>query len=139
MESSRDEYFEDHFLRSIDREFGKRRKALSTRGKFEVDRSTFAQDGEWVRFIHRGASRPFLVVEFLEGGTANIYVRSPSKPNKGKVLFRLEGLRLWENAKAILDAFEATLNCLQGASSIQLERESAAIRELWQGLSPRSL
>jgi hypothetical protein len=54
--------------------------------------------------------------------------------SRGKVLFRLEDLRPFDNTARLLHAYEASLDILD---SQPVEEAASSLRSLWEALAPR--
>jgi hypothetical protein len=119
------------FLAPISELISTRTKPIRHRGRFEVEHGS-DEAGEWLRLMFRRASGPHVVVELMSDHVAQVYVRSARKADRGKVLFRLEEIRLPANAERIVEAAIATF---QAADYSYANHDQ--LREYWISISCR--
>lgn len=100
--------FNDAFQQALADAFGRRRKAIAKQGKFVFEEAPVAGSSVLVARISV-YSRRSLILEVSTENRGAVYVRSTAGRDRGKVLFRREGVRLVGNAHAIVDAFEASI------------------------------
>ena len=103
--------FKDRFLDEATHAFLRRRKAIRNRaGELHIEPSP--PDMLVVRFVP-GAPRACLIVELFERNWLRVYVRSGLKHNRGKVVFRLQDVRIVGNVKRLVETFEWMLSELR--------------------------
>src|SRR5688572_27098063 len=100
--------FKDSFLKGMAVAFQRRRKAIKYRGnlKFSYDPT---DSFEWLTIIFSAFNNPVLILELTEGRWISFYVRSNKNADRGKVLLRIEDLRVVNNAALIVSTFEWTI------------------------------
>lgn len=76
------------------------------------------------------AEGPYVVVELFGEQVAQVYVRSAKRANRGKVLFRLEEIRLPANAQRIAEAILYTFETAGYAFDCH-----DGLRESWRSIS----
>ena len=64
---------------------------------------------EWLTLTHRLTSRRTVVLQLSEKNWASLYVRSTHAWDRGRILLRLEGMRLVDRPEPIVAAYEKTL------------------------------
>jgi hypothetical protein len=101
--------FKDMFLDRACRAFERRRRAISHHGKFSID-SDPNSNTEWLTLVYSSFNHPSLILELTEGNKANFYIRSNQPKSRGKVLLRLEDLRLVDNPSRLVEIFEWTIS-----------------------------
>jgi hypothetical protein len=103
--------FKDRFLDRAARQFERRRKALKHRGGTLDAEATIAPDGEalTVRFLLAGP-RPSVILEMNAKNRLSLYLRSTWNRQRGKVLVRLDDVRVVDNPVRIVETFEWTLD-----------------------------
>jgi hypothetical protein len=133
--------FRDRFLEGVARAVERRRKAISYHGGLTVT-SGFEEGVEWLTLVRSSFDEPVLVVELFAGNRGYVCLRNNRPRRRGKVLVRLEGLRLVDNAKRFVTVFEWT-----AAAASRLEEGDPAIEATigekiagrWHGLSVRAV
>lgn len=126
--------FRVEFLRAIGLAVEKQRKSLRNRGKLTMERNADGEPPEWLRIVFRRASGPFVIVELLENRRGNVYGRSNRKPDRGKVLLRLEQVALLNKPQEVVDV--AVRTCTDAAYSAE---SSERVLEHWKSVSLNAL
>ena len=123
--------FKNPFLDGICRAFDRRRKPIAYHGTLEFDASPEGEL-EWIEIRYSSFNRPVLILQIDEEHRVCFYLRSNEAHNRGKVLFRLEDVRLVDNPSVVVECFEATI-----AESFSFDTEKAeSIRAEWGVRSP---
>ena len=89
--------FRDPFLKAVAAAFRRRRKAIKYHGNVELSydpTDTF----EWLTINYWASNYPSLILQLIEGGWINFFARSQRGADRGKVLIRIEDLRIVNNA-----------------------------------------
>jgi hypothetical protein len=131
-------HFRDIFLDRACRAFEKRRKAISYHGRLSFD-SDPSSSAEWATLVYSSFNHPSLILELTEGHRGNFYIRSNQPKSRGKVLFRLEDLRLLDTPSRLVETFEWTIS---RSRRIEEDAESApivldSILQRWKSLAVR--
>jgi hypothetical protein len=132
------------FLDGIAREFVRRRKAIRRGGELYIELLPQEPDDAErclaVRFVPRG-TQPALIVEALERNRLNLYLRRTWSARRGKMLLRIEDLRVVDNPRRIVEAFEWTLAATYRSDPLDGFDETVVpeIEERWRLLALRSL
>jgi hypothetical protein len=127
--------FRDPFLKAVAVAFRRRGKAIKYQGNLEFSydpTGTF----EWLTVIYWSFNQPSLNLQLSEGGWINFSVRSQRNANRGKVLIRLEDLRIVSNAALIVSTFEWTISKTYYDDQVDLSGWKE-IEERWRKLSIR--
>jgi hypothetical protein len=127
--------FRDPFLKAVVVAFRRRRKAIKYHGNLELSydpTDTF----EWLTINYWASNHPSLILQFIEGGWINFFARSQRGADRGKVLIRIEDLRIVNNAALIISTFEWTISKTYNEcqDDLSLWKE---IEEHWRKLSLR--
>ena len=72
---------------------------------------------EWLTLRLQVASRRVVVLQLGERNWSNLYIRSNASADRGKILARLEDMRLLDKGDAIVRSFEATVSAVAGAGA----------------------
>lgn len=128
--------FRSEYLSNIARRFEQRRKALRHQGKISWDTKQ-PDEFEWltVKFIPLLGN--YCIFQFAERNRAWIYVRSKRRANRGKVLFSIENVTLFDNAAGIINAAEITIAHSEGLLADNPTYAASVIRETWRELEVR--
>ena len=121
--------FADPFMTQVANGFAKRRKSLRNRGTFRAYGPTDDDPMEWLTLTHELTSRRVVVLQLAEKNRASLYVRSTKGENRGKVLLRIEDMRLMNKPSAIVAAYEKTLSEAGHSEAAELR---AAIERHWK-------
>ena len=135
IESSVPPEFRDPFLKAVVVAFRRRRKAIKYHGHLEFSydpTDTF----EWLTINYWTASHPSLILQLSEGGWTDFFARSQRGADRGKVLIRIEGLRIVSNAALIVSTFEWTMSKARNENQDDLSLWKE-IEEKWRKLSIR--
>ena len=135
IESSVPPEFRDPFLKAVVVAFRRRRKAIKYQGNLEFSydpTDTF----EWLTINYWISSHPSLILRLSEGGGIDFFARSQRGADRGKVLIRIEGLRIVSNAALIVSTFEWTMSKARNESQADLSLWKE-IEENWRKLSIR--
>lgn len=97
--------------------FLRRKKAIRRKGRVE-----FEFDDEWAEVWVRPASGVRVGLRILEGGIADVYLQRMIKPRRGRVLARLEGLR-------VPIAGARTVGCLEETIGLAAECQRGEVDE----------
>ena len=127
--------FRDPFLKAVVAAFRRRRKAIKYHGNLELSydpTDTF----EWLTINYWTSNYPSLILQLIEGGWINFFARSQRGADRGKVLIRMEDLRIVNNAALIISTFEWTISKTynENQDDLGLWKE---IEEHWRELSLR--
>ena len=127
--------FRDPFLKAVATAFRRRRKAIKYHGNVELSydpTDTF----EWLTINYWASNYPSLILQLIEGGRVNFFARSQRGADRGKVLIRIEDLRIVNNAALIISTFEWTITKTynENQADLSLWKE---IEEHWRKLSLR--
>lgn len=133
IESNDPPNLKDSFLKGIGAAFRRRRKAISYQGnlKFSYD-PTDSFERLTISFL--SFNDPTLILELAQGGWMSFFVRSNKRADRGKVLVRIEDLRVVHNAALIVSTFEWTISHsrIDDNDDLSLWQE---IEERWKKLS----
>lgn len=125
--------FQNKLLRAVSAALGVKRRSLRHRGDYDIQLG--ADDvGEWLRATFKRASGPVVVIELIDSGFANVYVQSARKPDRNKILYRREGLRLVGNGSRVFDAIVSSFDCADYSES-----SHASLDAVWRKCSINSL
>jgi hypothetical protein len=134
-QGSTDLEFSDVFLVAVVGALRKRRRALKHSGKLFVEKEA-GEDWEELTIAYESYRGLVLIAQFLDGNRANLYLRSNRRQDRGKVLFRAEGMRLVNNGPGIIAAFEQSTGAtrtLRDLDAIDEMREN--VDKLWSRLN----
>ncbi len=67
---------------------------------------------EWMTLSLEVPTRRVVVLQLGERNWSNVYIRSNASADRGKILARLEDLRLLDTGDAIVHSFEATVSAV---------------------------
>jgi hypothetical protein len=119
--------FASSFLNQICHELATRTKALRRHGKLIVETKQ-PDDFEWLALTFIPLIGDCCIFQFVEDCRASLFVRSRNKVNRGKVLVKIEDIRVINNGHAIIKAIETTIaSACEGAGA----RVSAKIHATW--------
>lgn len=127
--------FRDPFLKAVIVALSRRRKAIKYHGNLELSydpTDTF----EWLTINYWTSNYPSLILELNEGGRINFFARSQRGADRGKVLIRIEDLRVVSNASLIVSTFEWTISETKYENQYDLNLWKE-IEEHWRKLSIR--
>ena len=102
MPNPNDIEFSSTFLQSVLDAILTKKKPIRHRGRLSLDAGRDA-DGEWLGLYFHRARSPYVVVEFGDDQRANFYLRKSTGPRQGKILFRIEGMRVVNNPDRLGD------------------------------------
>ena len=97
--------FKNPFLDGICRACDRRRKAIAYHGTLEFDASPDGEP-EWIEIRYSSFNDPVLILQIDDEHRMCFYLRSNETRNRGKVLFRLEDVRLVDNPSLVVETFE---------------------------------
>lgn len=100
--------FRDRFIHEAVQTVDRRKKGLAARGELTVSGDT-SGGVERAMLVHTASGAPVVVLALASGRRANVYLRSSHPAHRGKVLVQVEGLRIVDNVKRLLAAFEWTI------------------------------
>jgi hypothetical protein len=130
--------FNDRFLERVARAFERRRRAIAYQnGTFEAESILEQRSEVLVVSTVRGAPKSDLILELGAKNHLSLWLRSNLKPRRGKVVLRVEKLRVISNAKRIVETYEWTLAESYRLDDPNSDNESicARIVERWQTLA----
>ena len=124
--------FRSPFLQAMEQQFNRRAKPLRNRGSLSIDGEQ-RDDGEsWLEVVLVTTSRFSVCIVLKEQNRANLFIRSARAANRGRVLLRVEDLRVSSNGAAIVAAFEETVALAHDLDSAP--DAAARIEALWNSM-----
>jgi len=135
--------FRDRLLENVARQFEKRRKAINHKGGtlvVEANGGSDAVEHLVVRF-EMLSPRPVLIVELSEKHFMSLFVLSGWSGKRGKVLVRLDAVRVLDRAAEIVSTFESTIASVWNFDQPDSHDEVVAqsVLDRWQELLIRSV
>jgi hypothetical protein len=121
----------DPFLTDVVQAFGRRRKAMAHGLGFEIKAETREADGQeslWV-YGRPPSARRILVLQFQPARRASLWVQSSGNRDRGKVLLRIEGMRLAGRPARLVELYQQTVGAI--GEPVAAKDLSAAVRTLW--------
>lgn len=125
--------FNSRFLRNVSAAFQRRSKAIRYHGSLTWE-SKEADEFEWITVSFDPILGPSIVLQLWEANGASLFVRSTNNQNRGKILLRMENLRLIDNAAKLVAVFETTIAELHGA----VDKDATSmlpVKRLWEALT----
>jgi hypothetical protein len=129
-------HFHDVFLERASRGMAKRAKAMRRHGTLGW-RSGTPGEPEWLEVDFSTPGAPSIRVELNVGHRAHLHIRSGQAENRGKVLLRLENLRLVDNPGLLVDTFEWTSETLRRGGPSPDVSQLDAVGDKWSKISVR--
>jgi hypothetical protein len=85
--------YRDTFLKNAAQALLKRRKAINFHGNLEFSYD-FEDSFEWITVCYSSFNYPSLILQLVEGGKISFFVRSNRRMDRGRVLLKIENLRV---------------------------------------------
>ncbi len=131
LETDLDIRFSDAFVEDVWSLLSTKRKKIRFIGDLSATKEEDEADGDFLSLSFSKPSSPYVVVEVRESQHVNVYLRSSAKADRGRVVCRIEGLRVVKNPRAFVDTL------------IWLYREAdysdcEGIRARWERIALRS-
>lgn len=123
--------FKSSFLQDAYKAILKRRKAINHFGVGSIELLTDPDDSrEWLSLCYN--ADPALEVEFIEDNRLNIFVRRNRRKQDGKVLLRLDDLRIVRAASRIVELIEYTIWTMDELEGEETGEVKEKIEEKWR-------
>jgi hypothetical protein len=119
-------------IRELVHLFQTRAKSLRKQGRLEVE-SGSDLDGDWLHVCLQRNECPDAIVEVVDDKLAHVYARSSRPADRGRVVARLEGIRIVGNPERVFEAITKTLLAVEhGVEEVELAAawENASLREI---------
>jgi len=122
----------DDLIADFSNALKRRRKAIKHKGRLTTE--ILPDEGEAHVYV-RTASGVRAIFRLHDGGYANVFLQRVRKPNRGRTLARLEGIRVPISGRRTVACLEETIAL---AASWRTETSESslqtALREIWENL-----
>ncbi len=128
--------FRSIFLTDISHELALKRKSLRRRGVLTWE-TIQPDEFEWLTVKITPYVGNHCIFQFVEDNRVCIFVRSKKRQDRGKVLLRIEDLKIVSDSESVFAAIDTTISRSIDLHSGSAGSALAGIREAWEGLAVR--
>ena len=128
--------FKSTFLDNIFHALNTRTKTLNHRGRLTWE-TIQPDDFEWLAVCFDPLVGHPSIFQFVEDNQVHVFIRSRSKFNRGKILFKIQGMHVVDNGHAIVSAIESTIDNSREFGSREEHLAANSIINAWSAVEVR--
>lgn len=102
--------YDDVFLQRVAQGFQRRRKAISHRCSALGYDTEVLDDGRHAYWFWTESFPRRITLQVVEGNRGHLFVQSTRAANRGKLLLRIDDMRLLDQPRKIVTAYESTMS-----------------------------